>query len=141
MRIAPGVSASGCHWRCAITPRSNILRVHGARLSNWDLLTAHYSTGQDNQYFGWADAAGDNVQTLVDKFRERMPRIVDASRGLDWQYAGWYVSMLGYAERGHFPIAYSDWDEGLGPNILPLAGTRSDLLMPPPGDANQETNE
>ncbi len=40
-----------------------------------------------------------------------MPDIVEASRGIDWEYARWYVSMLGYAEQELFPIAYADWQE------------------------------
>lgn len=40
LRIAPGMSASGCHWRCAITPRSNVLESHGAKLADEDELVA-----------------------------------------------------------------------------------------------------
>ncbi len=32
--------------------------------------------------------------------------------GRDWAYAGWYVEMLGLAERGCLPIAYADWYPG-----------------------------
>ena len=141
MRIAPGMSASGGSWRCSISPRSNILRMHGAKLRDWDRLVAHYSSAQSNEYFGWTDAEHDDVKTLATKFRERMPDIVEASRGIDWQYAGWYVSMLGYAEQELFPIAYADWQEEPNPRFLPLSGGTSELLMPPPGDAEEERTE
>lgn len=52
LRIVPGMSPSGCYWRCAITPRSNVLRSHGAMLSDNERLVAHYTSGQDNEYFG-----------------------------------------------------------------------------------------
>ena len=135
LRIVPGMSPSGCYWRCAITPRSNILRSHGAMLGDNERLVAHYTSGQDNEYFGWTDAAQDDVQQLAMKFTERFGDIVAASRGDDWNYAGWYVRMLGYAERELFPVLYADWIEKPDPRFLPLWGGESDLPMPPPGDA------
>jgi len=138
LRIAPGMSPSGCHWRCSITPRSNILRSHGARVKDWTHCVASYSSAQDNEYFGWRDAEQDNVQQLAQRFVERFPDIVEASHGDDWNYAGWYVRMLGFAEREMFPIAYSDWMEEPDPRFMPLLGHESDLLAPPPGDADDE---
>jgi hypothetical protein len=140
LRIAPGMSSSGCSWRCSIAPRSNILKSHGAKLKDWDQLAAHYSSSQDNEYFGWRDSKEATVQELAQRFQERFPDIVAASRGDDWNYAGWYVRMLGYAERELFPIAYADWDVPPNPRFLPLCGCTSDLPMPPPGDADDERN-
>lgn len=130
------MSPSGCHWRCAITPRQNILRIHGAQLHNEDHWTACYTSGQKNKYFGWQDATHDTVQQLAQKFMERFPEIVEASKGDDWNYAGWYVRMLGYADQGFFPIAYSDCrDQKPDPRFLPLLGKECELPMPPSGDA------
>lgn len=141
LRIAPGMAPSGCYWRCAITPRSNILRTHGAMLRDWEHLVAQYSSSQDNEYFGWTDAKHDDVQQLAAKFTDRFGDIVEASRGDDWPYAGWYVRMLGYAEREMFPVAYADWHEKPNPRFMPLWGSESDLPMPPPGDAEDEREE
>lgn len=140
MRIAPYMAPSGCHWRCSITPRSNILRSHGAKLKNLELETARYTSGQSNHYFDWSDAEHDDVKALTEKFRERFPHIVRCSKGLDWEYVGWYVTMLGYAERELFPIAYADWplpEDG----FMPLSGGESDLLLPPPGEAIEDSEE
>ena len=138
LRIAPGMSPSGCSWRCSNAPRSNILKSNGAMLKDWDHLAAHYSSAQDNEYFGWADAKEATVQQLAERFIERFPDIVAASRGDDWSYAGWYVRMLGYAEREQFPIAYDDWATRPNPRFLPLCGCESDLPMPPPGEADED---
>ena len=138
LRIAPGMAPSGCYWRCAITPKSNILRSHGAMLSNEERFVAHYSSGQDNEYFGWTDATHDDVKQLTAKFKERFAVIVEASRADDWVYVGWYVRMLGYAEREQFPVAYADSYSDPDPRFLPLWGFESDLPMPPPGDADDE---
>lgn len=105
-------------------------------ISDWDRSTPHYKSGQDNEYFGWHDAKHDNVQQLAQKFAERFPEIVAAAKGDDWNYAGWCVRMLGYAENGNFPVAFADWaGKESDPRFLPLLGTESDLLMPPPGDS------
>lgn len=141
LRIAPGMSSSGCYWRCSVTPRSNILRSHGARLRDWDRDTAHYSSGQDNEYFGWKDAQNDTVQQLAAKFKERFERIVEAGLGDDWSYAGWYVRMLGLAECEKFPVAYADWWTEPDPRFLPLTSGENLLLMPPPGDADDDPND
>ena len=31
LRISPGMAPSGCYWRCAVTPKSNILKRPPAR--------------------------------------------------------------------------------------------------------------
>jgi hypothetical protein len=129
------MSASGCAWRCSITPRTNVLQSHGARLRDWDCLSAHYSSSQENSYFNWPDAQQDTVSELANKLLERFPEIARAAFGDDWLYAGWYVRMLGYAEQGWFPIAYSDWNDQTGTGFLPLLNQDSDLPMPPAGDA------
>lgn len=139
LRIGPGLSGSACYWRCAITPKRNILRSHGAMICNHDRLVARYTTGQENAYFGWEDAKQDDVQQLAARFRSRFPEIVDASQGDDWPYAGWYVRMLRYAEQGRLPIAYVDW-MGYQPDnqFLPLLDCEeSDLPMPPAGEAER----
>lgn len=138
LRIAPGMSASGCHWRCAVTTRANIRRDNGAMLVDHDAPAAQYTTGQEDAYFGWTDAQEDDAPELARKFAVRLPQVVDGAVGDDWAYAGWYARMLGYAERGLFPVAYADWWEPPNPRFLPLWGHESDLPMPPPGDAERD---
>lgn len=54
LRIAPGMAPTGLHWRCTITPASNILISNGALMKQWkEDLCAAYSSGQDRNYFGW----------------------------------------------------------------------------------------
>src|SRR3954468_22584387 len=81
LRIAPGMSGSGCHWRCSITPATNISCRHGARMRSWDLLAAHYTTGQERKYFGWEDASHVTPSRLAELFVERFPAIAEAGRG------------------------------------------------------------
>ena len=142
LRICPGMSGSCCYWRCAVTPITNILKSHGATVKDGDGLVALYSSGQDNEYFGWRDAKTNKARELAAKFIERFPEIARDALGQDWNYVGWYVQMLGLAERGDFPIAYSNWYGELDPRWLPTTEgsfhglpTESLLPMPPGGEA------
>ena len=90
-----------------------------------------------SDYFGWTDSRSSTARELCAKFIARFPEIAIAGRGRDWEYAGWYTEMLGYAERGELPIAYSDWCEEPAPRWLPTTGgNESGLPMPPPGEAD-----
>jgi hypothetical protein len=139
LRIWPGLSSSGC-WRCAVVPVSNILKLHGAMAKDNDGLLARYTAAEGNAYFGWRDAKSDTARELATKFIERFPEIARHGLGEDWNYAGWYVQMLGFAERGDFPVAYADWYGELDPRWLPTGKgfdhglpTESRLPMPPGG--------
>ena len=103
------MSPSGLYWRCAITPADNILQSHGAMIGRFDeALVASYTSGQENEYFGWTDARSATARQLAPLFVQRFPQIVERSVGEDWLYASWYVQMLGVAESEYLPVAYSD---------------------------------
>lgn len=110
IRIAPGLSADGHDWECAITHSKNFDRANGATLSvdPFDGHIAYYTTRESNQYFGWNDAQMDNSRELAERFLQRFPKILSLGNGRDWPYSGWYVSVLGVAETGSLPIAYGD---------------------------------
>lgn len=131
LRIVPGMSPSGMHWRCAITPTSNVLSTHGAMPVNYSKMV-NYSSADKNVYFGWKDAKYDTARELAVKFIERFPEVTHEGLGRDWVYTGWYVEMLGLAERGIFPIAYSDLDDDPG-WLNTTKGCRL-LPMPPSGE-------
>ena len=138
LRIAPGMSPSGCHWRCAITPVNNISRNNGARIASWGTLSAEYTSGQGQNFFGWEDASHDNPNQLADLFIKRFPRIAEAGYGADWIYAGWYIEMLHLTHPDSFPIAYADWD--LPTDCLLSTGKDNNIRipLPPPGLAMEE---
>jgi hypothetical protein len=139
LRIAPGMSSSGMHWRCSVSHIGNILSTHGARLRDFDRDSAHYTSAQNNAYFDWKDASRDTARQLAAKFLERFPGIAKKGKGQDWPYAGWYVQMLGFAERGAFPVAYADWYSEPSPEWLPTTeGFQSGLPMPPGGEAEPD---
>jgi hypothetical protein len=132
LRIVPGMNSSGTAWRVLITPASNILRSHGAMPSDYE-IGAIYSSAMSNEYFGWKDASSDTARTLADKFVQRNSDLLKESVGADWSYVGWYVEMLGHAERGYLPVAYADWYEQPRLGYLPTLGDDQRLLPMPPG--------
>ncbi len=75
IRIAPGMSPSGMNWRCPITPVSNILRSHGARMRDFDGLVAHYGSGAGRDYFDWTDARHATPSRLAAKESPHSHRI------------------------------------------------------------------
>jgi hypothetical protein len=141
LRIAPGMAPSGCYWRCSITPVTNISSRNGARMLSWDKLSVHYTSGHEREYFGWKDAAHVTPSRLAELFIERFPAIVEAGRGSDSVYVGWYLEMLYLTYPNNFPIAYADWD--LPGDYLTTTGERLDIRvpLPPPGWGPEELIE
>lgn len=133
LRIEPGVSPSGGSWRCAVAPASNFLTDHGARLRDFGPFVAHYTSSMEAEYFGWGDASRDTARELAQKFTHRFEDVVERAIGQDCSYVGWYVEMLGHAERGALPIAYSDWYVQPDPRYLPTDGGLDIRLPMPPG--------
>jgi hypothetical protein len=141
LRMAPGMSPSGMHWRCTITPVQNVLRSNGARIASWDTLTAHYTSADERRYFGWTDAAHASPSRLAEMFIERLPAVAAAGYGEDWLYAGWYQHMVHWTYPDAFPIAYADWyDEPAGGRLSTIGGEPAGRLIsaPPPGEADDE---
>ncbi|MCR9177432.1 MAG: hypothetical protein NXI19_15680 [Alphaproteobacteria bacterium] len=108
IRIYPGRHPLGTHWRCHITPASNVSWPSSEPI-DWGELVADYSTSDGDRYFGWTDGPGKNARQLAQLFVERFPRIVSSGSGQDREYAGWFVDMLGAAENGRLPIFFADY--------------------------------
>ena len=109
LRIIPGMSPSGMDWRCAITASSNVTGPHGLEEGPADRLVARYSTGAGGKYFGRRDAERADPPGLARLFVVKFPEIAREAASDDWPYAGWFVNVLGLAESGFLPIAYSDF--------------------------------
>ena len=121
LRLMPHMSPSGLHWRCAIGSADNFYRNHGAKLLNYGsffgddnqrqttAVVAHYTSGQENHYFGWNDSERDSARSLADKFVNRFSHLVNSGRGWDYPYAGWFLRLLGLAEAGWLSFVFSDY--------------------------------
>jgi hypothetical protein len=136
LRIVPYMAPSGAYWRCTITPASNILRTHGALLvSDDDRLVARYSSGAEREYFGWSDVAHARPSDLASVFTKRMPALVEAGRGSDWVYVGWYVEMLNLTFPDSLPVAFADYSAPTHYLTTVGPGPTRRIPLPPPGEA------
>jgi len=114
----PFMSPSGSYWRCWIGPDSLFYRNHGALLCDRGYseevqstsLSAHYTSGEKDHYFGWQDAENNDARLLADKFLTRFTELASRGEGWSYAYAGWYQRLLGLADRGWMPVVLSDDD-------------------------------
>lgn len=142
LRALPGMAPSGMSWRCSIAPSFLVSPRNGAHLLDGAFgnpLVAHYTSAAGTEYFGWTDAEMTTPSGLARLFIERFPEIVEAGRGSDWSYAGWYVEMLGLTYPNRLPYAYSDWEddpEDCLPTISVGASEEVQIPLPPPGSGS-----
>ncbi len=122
VRISPGWSPSGFHWRCSIASVPNIA-PDGWSLIDW-CAGVHYTTGAGACFFEWEDARRRSPRQLARMFIERFPWLASESTGMDHAYAGWFVAVLGAVEHGRLPAFHADYDLDL-----------SELDLPPPPPA------
>lgn len=142
LRVVPEMESSGKYWRCAIAPVSLVSVDHGARLVSGvrnDPRIATYSSRDENRYFEWPDIYPyANSQELAMYFVERFPEVVDAGRGSDWPYAGWYMEMLRLTHPDQFPytVAKCNKPDAYLPTASPASGRlKLRIPIPPPGEA------
>jgi len=135
LRICPYIYATG-HWRCAITPASNTLKSHGARMARWtEESAAHYTSGSGDRYFEWTDGSGKSPKQLAKMFIARFPRLAAEGYGADWEYAGWLVWMLAQTGADDLPYAFSEWDS---PDDCLLTTGSVVVQLPPAGEADED---
>jgi hypothetical protein len=102
IRIHPGISPSGAHWRCNVTYSSNV-ESDGFSIRVFDLEDGHvapYTSADGALYFGWKDGASLNARQMAQRFLQTFPFIAERGIGRDWPYAGWLTDVLGRAEQG-----------------------------------------
>lgn len=133
LRIVPGLSPSGCYWRCGVTPASNISRHHGAYAVDHEHLFAAHSSGYEGHCFRWEDGPGMDHMQMAAAFIDRFERIACEGRGEDGEYVAWFKEMLRLTTPDDLPVAFHDW--GWYPDRLEtVGGHRTRLPLPPGGE-------
>jgi DNA-binding transcriptional ArsR family regulator len=134
LRVTPGLSPSGLHWRCSIVPVGHGRRDHGALAVDEDRVAARYTSGQGARFFDWEDAEHDPPGALAGKFLERFPDLAAQGKGTDPDYARWYARMLRVTDPDGLIYAYADWE--LPEDHLPALGCTADVKvsLPPLGE-------
>lgn len=132
LAIYTGMSASGLYWRCEVLPLEYLCIEEGliAIVGNpGGEFIASYSSGQDNEYFGWKDVEAATARLLADKFEHRFSRLCQYCHGENFAYAGWLTWILGVAETGSLPVMYADYPS---PSSTPVWGSHTNAILPVP---------
>jgi len=114
VRIAPGLSASGMHWRCNVTYSANV-KADGFTIRSFDVERGHvapYTSASGEQPFGWADGGTLGARQMAVRFLSAFPLVAAKGAGRDWPYAGWLTDVLGRAEQGRptdLLVLYADY--------------------------------
>lgn len=111
VRIFPGLSGSGMHWRTSITTAENIVSEDGwIHLRDMD-AAYNYTTGNGN------DVAGVRVEhsTVPEQLAMAiLPHISGPTSGEDAEYAAWFGGLVAAVRQTRrLPIAYKDWPDDL----------------------------
>ncbi len=107
IRIAPFIHDIGT-WRCPVTFARNLRAdVDDHRMIIDYAQAPQYTSASasDGSYFDWRDSKRLSARELAIKFIEYFPQVVERGKGQDWEYAGWFTSLLGHTEAtGRLPI-------------------------------------
>ena len=123
VRILPGMSPSGMHWRVAVTPADNLVDTDGyPDLRDWDQAIT-YTTGTGTEFAGTTVTVTTSPDEVADTILEAMPRVQTAYP--DPEYVRWYDELTRLVERHNaLPIAYADyfdsipgWEVGWGSGL------------------------
>jgi hypothetical protein len=134
LRIAPGMSPSGMHWRCAVAPAAAFQSADTALLrTDVDVSQlAIYTSADEDVSFGWADAVAATAGELATLFLERFPLLAEASAEPDSAYSAWYRAMLDLTAPDGLPYAYADWPTDTARLAVVGLGQEVTVPLPPP---------
>ena len=104
LRVMPHIYG-GSIWRLVLGPCDWFSNRMGVAMTVDGLERApQYSSMSENRPFEWHDAEKDDARALASKMVERFPELLSASVGQDWEYAGWFVELIGWVEAGFLPF-------------------------------------
>lgn len=127
IRVLPGMSPSGMHWRVSIARRSNQLVDDGyLGLRDWD-AAINYTTGAGIEFAGSFVTPTTTADDVADMILAALPGLKPAAD--DAEYVAWYAGLLRLMGArpnpdGPLPIAYADyfderegWEIGWGSGV------------------------
>jgi hypothetical protein len=138
LRVCAGPSIRTNQWSIAVTPSTNVMRRHGARIAGPDNAATHEITAKD-ALFGWRTIGDRSPTALAERFAMTWPDICEEGKGRDWPYVGWYCDFLRFARRGQYPTSFENWGKSAVPAsqaVVPLVAEPDDgpdQLPKPPG--------
>lgn len=111
VRILPGMSASGMHWRVSVAASENVDDSSGSvTLRDWD-RALNYSTGGGSEFAGGRVTVAVSPEVVADVILAALPEL--SPQNADPSYEQWYGELMELVEQhGGLPIAYADYFDG-----------------------------
>lgn len=106
------INGSDGAWSIKLAPFSEIYVAQNGEIAITEEgmfgNPSHSSGNGGNQYFGWNDGDRANARELADLIKRRFSNCLERCQGENFEYAGWFTYMLGFAERGALPVFSRD---------------------------------
>lgn len=133
LAVFTGIAPSGFYWRLELIPHNLLICDTEGNLDSLQVYhpsnPIHSSGTSGNQYFNWKDGSTATVVELAELIKHRYSTFLAKCVGYNFEYAGWYVTMLGIAEKGDLPVMYQDYYRVSRTHILTTG--QSKVPMPP----------
>jgi len=127
------MSPSGCYWRCCIVPACLTSREHGARLAEnavYETLP-RYSSGDEDDYFGWANMKPKTPLILARRFILVFPNFAQQGKHPDPAYARWFSNMLEATAPNGVIYAFADMESPTDRMFISFCGGNIVVRVPP----------
>ena len=129
LRIVPEMTDDPFHWLCHLVLGVDMDPGHGAYFQVSMGGGVPYSSANDE--YVWSDRPGSTARELADQLeRASFSSWLEGARVDDFAYAGWYLKMLGMAERGYLPTATLNGEVVAGDDPLPLFAWPDGTVVP-----------
>jgi hypothetical protein len=133
LRATPFMSPSGCYWRCCIVPACMTDPAHGARLADnvvYETLP-RYSSGDEDNYFGWANMRPKTPLILANRFILVFPKFARQGKHPDPAYARWFADMLEATAPNGVIYAFADMESPVDRMLTNFCDEGVVVRMPP----------
>ena len=107
--------------------------THGARLAE-DVVYAtlpRYSSGDEDNYFGWAKMKPKTPVILAERFIVEFPQFAEQGHHPDPAYARWFAEMLELTAPVGVVTAFWDWEPPAGRMITDFCEEGVVVRLPP----------
>jgi len=106
LRIYNYKSPNGAALRCVITHKSNLIGLRSlAKLKvTGNSASVTYSNGSIESIYQGVHKANGNARQMAQEFLDAFPRLCSLACIDDYEYAGWFTSVLAAGEQDCFPV-------------------------------------
>ena len=135
LRATPFMSPSGCYWRCCIVPACLTSHEHGARLAENAVYESlpRYSSGDEDNYFGWANMKPKTPLILAKRFLVEFPNFAEQGKHPDPAYARWFADILELTAPIGMVYAFGDWEPPVDRMLTEFCNEGVVVPLPPVG--------